>query len=49
MKFKQHEPDAECIICGKMYFSAEGHKDYPICKDCLKNKRSKKYAPLQSI
>ncbi len=28
------EPDAECSICGKMYYSAEGHPKVTICGDC---------------
>ena len=27
-------PDAECTECGERYWSAEGHKDKPICDAC---------------
>lgn len=29
------KPDAECTVCGAMYYSGEGHPDSPICGKCV--------------
>jgi len=40
VRWMKPEGDAECTHCGKMFWSAEGHPDMPLCRSCWKPETS---------